>query len=101
VRTPLLYPFIHFAIVKMCNNENSQSSVCQFVVCFALKIEVYYFSDSTWGGGGCLAWAGKALGVSCVCVQRGEMQETVMESLFAPTASSPNYYAFCPPRGRI
>jgi hypothetical protein len=41
------------------------------------------------GGAACLAW------------QRGEMQETVMESLFAPTASSPNYYAFCPPRGRI
>ena len=51
------------------------------------------------GGGGYLAWAGKTLGVSCVCVRRGKMQETVMESLFAPTASSPQLLCFLSPGG--
>ena len=56
-------------------------------------------SQTLLGGGGYLALAGKTLGVSCVCVQRGKMQETVMESLFTPTASSPQLLCFLSPGG--
>ena len=58
-------------------------------------------SQTLLGGGGYLALAGKTLGVSCVCVQRGKMQETVMESLSQPQQVAPNYYAFCPPGAKM